>query len=100
VVELADLGTAIDARQRPAPTAAQYPTRYRRSMDSHDIADVRFVVLRGGPLDGTEHLVSSQADYLDVTMADDTYHRYEDRSRSETRPGGRTVPVFTWSGRR
>ena len=69
-------------------------------MDSHDIADVRSVVLQGGPLDGTEHLVGSQADYLDVTMADDTRHRYEDTSRSETRPDGRTAPIFTWSGRR
>jgi hypothetical protein len=56
-------------------------------------------VLDGGPLDGRQHQVDSDAAELLVVMDDGARHRYVASSRVQRCPDGRVLPVFEYRGR-
>ena len=55
------------------------------------------VVLVGGPAGGQEHSLSEDAQHLDVTMPDESRHRYN--RLGCLAPSGDGIVTFEWSGR-
>jgi hypothetical protein len=62
-------------------------------------ADSGNAVLVGGPLDGREHQLESDADQLVVVMEDGGRYLYVVAQRVELRPDGRLLPVYEYRGR-
>ena len=56
-------------------------------------------VLDGGPLDGRQESVESDAVELTVVMIDGQQHRYERTDMTQSLPDGRLARVFAWAGR-
>ncbi len=56
-------------------------------------------LLDGGPMDGHEAAIVSDADELFVVMTDGQRHRYLRTGHVGPLPDGRLAPVFAWTGR-
>ena len=56
-------------------------------------------IFDGGPLDGREEPVKSDAVELTVVMTDGQQHRYERTELTQSLPDGRLARVFAWVGR-
>ena len=56
-------------------------------------------ILDGGPLDGRQESVDSDAVELTVVMTDGQQHRYERTDMTQPLPDGRLARVFAWAGR-
>ena len=56
-------------------------------------------MLNGGPMDGREHPVDSDAGEICVVMRDGQQHRYLRTQNVQVLPGRRSALVFDWTGR-
>ena len=56
-------------------------------------------LLNGGPMDGREHPVVSDANEICVVMTDGQQHCYLRSGNVQVLPGRRSAAVFDWTGR-
>jgi hypothetical protein len=83
----------------PRPSRVPESSKYSTMPGGQAIGEGSAAVFDGGPLDGSQQAVASEAGELSIVMTDGQQHRYVRTDITRRLPNGRLARVFAWTGR-